>query len=297
MEDIDVTQHREAFSFVQALAIEVSEGRVELPSYPEAATRVQRALSSDDVDPAVVVSAVGSEPALALRVLKMANSALLNPMGRQVLDLKTAVSRIGYNMVRTASVSFVVEQLRQSEQLRELRPQLAELWHESVVLAALARVVAMRQTRVNPDVALLAGLLHGVGKLYILMRLQELPRLLVYPETCERILREWHGGVARAILDNWGVPDEVGEAVQEFESLDRDLLRTASLSEVLTAASLFALFRANLPDKSPTADDLSRLVSHNTRFWERLRIDAPQALDLLATAEAEIEALHAVLGH
>jgi HD-like signal output (HDOD) protein len=155
----------------------------------------------------------------------------------------------------------------------------------------------MRQTRVNPDVALLAGLLHGVGKLYILMRLQELPRLLLYPETCGRILREWHGGVARAILENWGVPDEVGEAVQEFESLDRDLLRTASLSEVLTAASLFALFRANRDTHAPLDEGIARLVSHNTRFWQRLHIDAPLAQDLLTAAEAEIEALHAVLGH
>ncbi len=297
MEDIPSTPQREAIGFVHALATEVSKGRAELPSYPEAATRVQRALATPEVDPAVVVSAVGSEPALALRVLKMANSALLNPMGRQVLDLKTAVSRIGYNMVRTASVSFVVEQLRQAESLRDLRPQLAELWQQSVVLAALSRVIAVRQGRINPDVALLAGLLHAVGKLYILIRLQAHPSLRAYPATCERILREWHGGVARAILERWGIPDEVGEAVQECEQLDRELLHAVSLSEVLTAASLLALCRATVQAQPPTADDMARLVSTHTGLWQRLHIDAPTALTLLHDAESEIQALHAVLGH
>jgi len=41
---------KEALSFMQALADELAEGKVELPSYPEAAMRVQRALSADEVD-------------------------------------------------------------------------------------------------------------------------------------------------------------------------------------------------------------------------------------------------------
>ena len=54
-----------AFEFVQALARELSSGRIELPSFPDVAVRVQRALADEDVRPDTVVRLIGSEPALA----------------------------------------------------------------------------------------------------------------------------------------------------------------------------------------------------------------------------------------
>lgn len=296
MEDAENTQNREAFGFVQALATELSEGKVELPSYTEVAGRVQRALAVEDVDAETVVRAISAEPALALRVMQMANSVLLNPMGRQVLDLRTAVSRIGYNMVRTTALAFVLQQLRNAEQFQDLKPQLATLWNEGITLAAYGHVIARRHSRVNADMALLAGLLHGVGKLYILTRLKDHARLQRYPQACERILTEWHSGVGRAILDNWGVPEEVGEAVQEYQSLERDLRGAVSLSEVLTAAMLFAAHRQVLGDRSPAQQDMVGLVEHNARFWLRLGMDSAKALQVQEAAVAEIAALHQVLG-
>jgi len=294
-EDAESTHNREAFGFVQSLATELSEGTVQLPSYPEAAIRLQRALSAEEVDPALVVRAIGSEPALALRVMQMANSALLNLMGRRVQDLRAAVSRIGYNMVRTATVAFVLEQLRSAEALRELRPQLATLWRQSVRVAAFGHVIARRHTRLNADSALLAGLLHGVGRLYILTRLREHPRLRRYPEACERILREWHAGVARAILDSWGVPEEVGDAVETFEQLDRELRGAISLSEVLTAASALAEFQDGTSTAGPDAAAVNGFVAGQQRFLSRLAIDAPACAVILQHAAADVETLHAAL--
>jgi len=294
-EDAESTHNREAFGFVQSLATELTEGTVQLPSYPEAAIRLQRALSAEEVDPALVVRAIGSEPALALRVMQMANSVLLNPMGRQVLDLRTAVSRIGYNMVRTAGVAFIVEQLRNAEALRDLRPQLALLWHESVSVAAFAHVIARRKTRLNADSALLAGLLNGVGKLYILTRLRERPALLAHPEACERILREWHTGVARAILDNWGVPEEVGEAVELYAQPDRELRGAVALPEVLSVAVAFAALRAASPGEMPDDSAVADCLKRESRVLSRLAIDGPECHAILQDTAADIDALHAAL--
>jgi HD-like signal output (HDOD) protein len=295
MEDAEDIQNREAFGFVQALAKELAAGEVQLPSYPESVLRMQRALAGEEIDPAIVVKAISTEPALALRVMRMANSVLLNPMGRQVLDLRTAVSRIGYNMVRTAGVTFVVEQLRKAEQLRDMRPQLATLWREGVEVAAFAHVIARGHSRVHPDVALLAGLLHGVGKLYIQTRLKDHPKLQAYPAVCERILREWHAGVARAVLDDWGIPEEVGDAVQEFENLDREPRGAIALSEVLTTATLFARFRTGLDGEPAVPQDLDAFILSNSRWCQRLTIDAAAGLRIQREATAEIEALHSVL--
>src|SRR5215218_1528836 len=96
----------EAFAFVQSLAAELSTGKVELPSFPDIAMRVRQVLSDDNVGPDKVVRVVGSEPALAARLLQLANSAAMNFSGKAVTDLRTAVNRMGFNMVRSAAIAF-----------------------------------------------------------------------------------------------------------------------------------------------------------------------------------------------
>ena len=70
-----------AFDFVRSLAAELSGGHVDLPSFPEIALRVRRVLSDPDTTLEKVVRVVGSEPALAARLLRIANSASINRSG------------------------------------------------------------------------------------------------------------------------------------------------------------------------------------------------------------------------
>lgn len=295
MEDAEATQNREVSGFILGLAAEVSQGRIQLPSYPAAATRVQHALSAEEIDSAAVVRAIGAEPALAVRVMQMANSALLNSMGRQVQDLRTAVGRVGYNMARTASVAFVVEQLRKSDELKPLRQSMATLWEQGITVAALAHVIARRCTRINPDVALLAGLLHGVGKLCILARLSRNAQLQQFPAACDRIILEWHSSVSRALLDNWQIAAEIGDAVQEFEDLDRELRGEICLSEILTAAMLLAGLRAGPDEPLATAGDIRAVMDRCELLWNRLGLDLLGCDAVMQDAEVEIKALRGVL--
>ena len=102
------------FAFVKALAAELSQGQVELPSVPDIVLKLQKTLSDDNVSNDIVVRVVGSEPMLAGKLMNMANSAALNSSGRKVADLRMAVARVGFNIVRSASLAFVVDQLKKS---------------------------------------------------------------------------------------------------------------------------------------------------------------------------------------
>ena len=70
-----------AFEFVRSLAGELTAGKVDLPSFPEIAIRVRRVLSDPKSSGDQVVRVVGSEPALAARLMRIANSASLNRSG------------------------------------------------------------------------------------------------------------------------------------------------------------------------------------------------------------------------
>jgi HD-like signal output (HDOD) protein len=107
--DISITRD-ESFAFVQALAAELSEGKVELTGFPDVAARVQHVLSDDEVSTERVVKVLSSEPILATQLLQMANSVAFNPGGRAITDLRTAVARVGLNVVRTSTIAYAVRQ-------------------------------------------------------------------------------------------------------------------------------------------------------------------------------------------
>ena len=204
-----------AFTFVQALASELSGGKIELPGFPHIVMRVQRVLADENADNNRIVKVLGSEPVLASQIVRMANSAALNPAGVPVTDLRTAVSRVGLDTVRSATIAFAVRQLRDAPILKGLEAPLGLLWKRSVLVASLSCVIARRLTHLNPDTALLAGLLQGIGRLYILTRASGHRALFADQDAYQSIEHDWHLSIAAALLENWGIADEIVQAVHE----------------------------------------------------------------------------------
>ena len=121
-----------AFTFVQALAAELSGGKVELPGFPHIVMRVQRILTDEKADATKMVRVIGSEPVLAAQLIRMASSAALNPASTPVTDLRAAVTRVGVDTVRSATIAFALRQLNEAPTLRGLEMQLGVLWRRSV---------------------------------------------------------------------------------------------------------------------------------------------------------------------
>lgn len=278
----------EAFAFVQNLAAELSRGKVELPSFPDIAMRVRQVLADEGVTQDKVVRVVGSEPALAARLLQIANSAALNFSGRRITDLRSAIARLGFNMVRSAAIAFAMSQLKRVEALKGLEQPLDRLWRRSAAVAATCHVVARRFTRVNPDTALLSGLLHGIGELYILTRAARHPSLFRDPVAYERIVSDWSGSVARALLENWDMPEEVVSAVGEFQDMQRSHAGATDLTDVLTAGYLLSDLDEGTEDMAPLAAEVSA--------FKRMKIDADTLAKLRTESREEIEALRQALG-
>jgi HD-like signal output (HDOD) protein len=278
----------DAFEFIRSLAGELSGGKIDLPSFPEIAVRVRRILSDPKSSVDQVVRVVGSEPALAARLLRIANSASLNRSGKTVTDLRTAVNRIGYNMVRSASISFAMAQIRNSNKLAGLEHHLKELWNRSTVVAAFAYVLARSCSRVNPDEALLTGMMHGIGKLYVLTRAAAHPELFTSGNTLDQIINEWHPSIGKAILENWEFPEVMAQAVGDQEELGRTEPESADLSDVVAIALLMARH----------ADDPAalELALDGLPGAARLGLNPTRTLSVLTDSAGEVKALSEALG-
>jgi HD-like signal output (HDOD) protein len=280
--------HAVAFKFVEALARDLSSGKLELPAFPDVATRVRQALADETVNLAQVVRIVGSEPTLAARVLKMANSAALNRTGRPITELRTAIARMGHDAVRSTALAFAMAQIRSSDRLKGLEKPLGLWWKRTTRIAAVSYVIAKNASGLSPDEAFLGGLLHGVGQLYIYTRTPDFPALLGDPASLAEILGSWHTGVARAIVENWGIDDKLVEAIGEQDNFDRDHEGDADLADVLIAAKWIASCPIDEADLSYMESEAPAIA--------RLGLTAERRLAFLAESEVEIDALRSAIG-
>jgi HD-like signal output (HDOD) protein len=273
------------FQFLSSLAKELSSGRVELPSFPDAAARTQQVLSDDTVTSERIARVVGSDAGLAGRVLTMANSTLLHRGGSPITDLKVAVARIGHDNIRAAALAYANAQLRRAPDLAHIRAQLERCWQDGVRVAALTHAMAKETRGIRSDEALLAGLLHNIGKIYIIARAPKAGALQVD----DPMVRDWYPGIGTALIENWKLPEAIAQAVGG----QLDLQRThedepADLQDLLIVAVAVAEQMTN-----NTADDaaMAKLPAAAA-----LGLTDSALVRIMLESQTEMEMLQAALG-
>jgi HD-like signal output (HDOD) protein len=273
------------FQFLSSLAKELSAGRVELPSFPDAAARLQQALADPGVTSERIARVVNTDAGLTARVLTMANSTLLHRGSSQVTDLKVAVTRIGHENIRTASLAYASAQLRRAPALSHIRVELESCWTEGIRVAALAHAMAKESGAVRADEAMLAGLLHNIGRIYIIARA---PVAADSVRRDEMLLRQWHPGIGQALIENWKLPDEVATAVGGQLELDRSHHGGADLTDLLiVAVHIAAQIATGVADDAALAD---------LPAAKALGLTDSALVRIMLESQTEVEMLHAALG-
>ena len=169
----------------------------------------------------------------------MANSAAFNPSGRPLTDLRSAITRLGYQLVQSAAVGYAVQQMKYAGPLRSIAKPLSELWKECVSVASVSQAVA-RRTTVSPDEAFLTGLLHGIGRLYIMVRAMGHAAEFGNDQVFLDLVSDWHAPIGKAVLENWGFAEEMCNAVGEQNDYERRWIRGGELSDILIASVVLA---------------------------------------------------------
>lgn len=274
------------FKFITDLAKELSSGRVELPSFPDAAARVQQALSDPAVTSDRIARVIGADAGLAARLLTMANSALLHRGDTAVTDLKVAVTRIGHDNIRTAALAYANAQLQRAPELAHIRPQLEACWREGIRVASLAHSLAKETRCVRTDEAMLAGLLHNTGKLYITARAPKNPESA--PALDAAVVESWSPNIGKALAQNWKLPEEIANAIEGQLEVERTHEGPADLLDLLIVAVQVA---AKMAARAPDDEGLAQLPASvsmglSAAAFKRIALDA----------HAELQKLQAALG-
>ncbi len=213
-----MTADSRTFQFVQQLASNLKP-ELDLPAFPQVVRRLQIALIRDETTIKDIVSIISSEPVLSARFMQMANSAAMNPSGSPVASLNNAVNRLGFNLVRTVSTAFALRQLSRDSSLGAIRPDLEQVWKTSNEVAAICYAVGKQAFGRQPDEAMMAGLLHSIGRLYILLHAHQNDPTIREDPAFAATLETWQPVIGKAILEAWGLPQRICEAVENQDYL------------------------------------------------------------------------------
>lgn len=196
-------------------------GILALPESPAMRRELLGLLADDETTVEQLEEAVEKNPAISAKLLQIANSAYYGSRG-SVTSIGEAVSMLGLDTVRGIVTSAHLFDAMPSTSLTDF--PLTELWNHCVGTAVMVRRIAwhVRANTVVNRAAFAAALLHDVGKVVMaiahgdaytaLRHHPESPARPLWQEE-ERCFGHHHGTAGALLLELWGLPSVVVEAV------------------------------------------------------------------------------------
>ena len=224
--------------FLQELAEDLNSRNIQLPSFPDVVINIRTALEDPKCSSERLAEVVKTDPVLVARLLMSANSAFHNRAGIEIVDLDLAISRLGFEVVRNTAITLAVEQIFTASEHEELKSAVKEIWSSSLSLASMSFVIARSEGKLNPDNAFLCGLLHEIGKLYILTKARDYPGLMGDAESLSTVLEQWYTSIGKSIIEAWGFSSEIADSVESDENVSDDENAAATLVDVVYLAKL-----------------------------------------------------------
>jgi HD-like signal output (HDOD) protein len=227
----------EQTQFLQELAEDLNSKNIQLPSFPDVVINIRTALEDPTCSSERLASVVRTDPVLVARLLIAANSAFHNRAGIEITSLDLAISRLGFEVVRNTAITLAVEQIFAAAEHKKLKSAIKEIWSSSLSLASMSFVIARNAGSINADNAFLCGLLHEIGRLYILTKATRYPKLLGDPESLKTVQDQWYASVGKSIIEAWGFSNEIAESLDREDS-EQIVGGPATLVDVVFLAKL-----------------------------------------------------------
>jgi HD-like signal output (HDOD) protein len=227
------------FQMLEDIARELA-GEVAFPTSFDLVTRLRKALQDPNYSLDQIAALLALEPLISARLISLANSAAYNTSGQEVRDVKKAVSRLGLNNVRSAAMAIAMNQLLRSKDMVAFDEVAKKLWQHSLHTASAAYVLAKNLTKLNPDEAMLAGMVHDLGGFYMLYRATQYAELRTRPDSVTYVIAQWHESIGHSLLLALGLPEEVADAMRDHDQ-PRDLPEVPrNLADIIYVANLLA---------------------------------------------------------
>ncbi|WP_045825138.1 HDOD domain-containing protein [Teredinibacter turnerae] len=274
-----------AAKITQDITTAIDRDKLVLPTLPEIALKVREVADDDDASIKQLSDVISTDAALTARIIKVANSPIFRAP-REIEDLNMALARLGMQYTCNLATGLAMEQMFQATS-DIVDKRLRDTWHRSSEIAGMCHVLCKHCTRLRPDQAALAGLIHQIGVLPILSYAEDFPSILRDSLTLDQVIEQAHPIIGVKILKAWEFPSELQQIPQQHLNFTRSIA-SADYADIVTVAML----QAYADTKRFDGLDYSTVGAFN-RLGLDPNIESAEAEDLSEDMEAAMAMLQA----
>jgi len=238
-------QFKSVQDFLVHVQTELDANRLVLPTLPDVALKVRVAVAKGEATSQELADMIVTDAALSARLMQVANSPLYRG-AVEVNNIQMAVTRLGSSTIRTLITSLVMQQMfTPTNDL--LEQHFRETWEQGVNVSSISRAMASFVPHLNPDEAMLAGLVHQIGKLPILMLVEDIPEFNESPSRLNKLLEKAHPAIGKIIMDTWDFPEELKLVASDYVDFQRDSSGKADYVDLVQVAFLQSIAGTDHP--------------------------------------------------
>jgi HD-like signal output (HDOD) protein len=253
----------DAVDFAAELRDQVTAKTMRLPTLPDVAVRVKTAVEGE-CSAREIASLVAQDIAISGRLVQVANSPLYRGVSK-VDSVMVAVTRLGTKTVRSLVIGIAMKQMFNTSS-NMLSKCFRKIWEDGVQIAAISRILADVSPGLDPEQAMLGGLLHNVGALPILGRLDEIIVDDIDADFVEQLIDEIAPQVGTQILGSWNLPEALVAIPEGCRMLNRDSGPNIDYVDIVLASRLQHLFSEGLFEVTPALSNLPALEKLGINF-------------------------------
>ncbi len=257
---------------------------VDLPSMPDVALKISAAVQSQDADFRQIATTVQADPVIAARIVQVANSAMYVGVSR-VESVQNAITRIGLQAARVIVMTVVLKNLFTPTH-PVVRKRMKAYYLHSIRVGAICHALATHMPGFDPEQAFLAGLMHNIGVLPLLIQADRRPDLNQDPAVLEQVIQELAWPVGALLLEQWAFESQFVTAARDAANWSRDV-EEADYCDLVQVAQLHSAMVGGSKVDAPPLNELPA--------FKRLPMDEIDPVKLIEDAREEIAEIVSLL--
>jgi len=209
------------------------KGELVIPSLPDVAVKLRTAIQKD-LGIHEIVKIINLDPVIASKLIQVVNS----PIYRTVNEISTcqgAVTRLGLITTRNLVTSISMRNIFKSKN-KDLNYRIRKIWKQSIQVSSISHTLAQFTKRIDPDEALLAGLVHNIGAIPIILFANSINSEDYTSEDINLCLTELQGLLGNIVLEKWGFPESIRQTPRQIENWYHSSSDRLDISDIVLLA-------------------------------------------------------------
>jgi len=276
------------------LTSEIKKQNLEIPSPPDLLLQLRSLVNDERSTANDIAELVKLDPNISIRLIKVANSALLGARVH-VTSAQAAVTRLGSAKVQNLVTGLVIAQNFMKGKTRGLESYFNGIWQQSNNVAAIAYVLAQKKTKLDPEEALLAGMIHNIGVTPLILKLSSSSSFKANPSLLKKVadivIPKLYQSAGKLILDNWKFSSTLSQITLTHNKFDRSSPGDFNLNDLILIAS-----ELNKLEDMTDVNGIPEILVE-TEIFKKLWADWPEAISDLEGLKPDIAQMKSAIAN